>query len=104
MYLAPLKVMLQLTFEQLAEQKQEEKKDFKESANAIQKKLDAIEERFATGEIGPDIYQKFSTKFKEELREIEQQNQAPALESSNLEKYLDFALYISANLCKSWEL
>ncbi len=103
-YLAPLKVMLQITFEQLAEQKQEEQKDYKETAKVIQKKLDAIEERFAIGEIGPDIYEKFSTKFKEELKEIEKQNLAPALESSNLEKYLDFALEISTNLCKSWEL
>ena len=96
--------MLAYKFEELAEQKVEEQKEFNVSAQVIQKKLDAIEERFAIGEIGADIYEKFSSRFRTELKEIEKQNQTQALAGSNLEKYLDFSLKISTNLCKPWEL
>ena len=38
----------------------------------VEDQLEKLEERFAIGEIGQDIYQKYTQKFGDELTEIEQ--------------------------------
>ena len=52
-------------------------KDFDLKQLTTQKKkaktqLEKLEERFAIGEIGQDLYQKYTQKFGDELTEIEQ--------------------------------
>src|SRR5690606_36113715 len=70
----------------------------------LKKKLEQIEERIVWGEINKELYEKFSGKYYQELKEIQQQNQVAALKSSNLEKYINYSLEISTTLSKSWEL
>ena len=38
----------------------------------VEAQLEKLEERFAIGEIGQDLYQKYTQKFGNELTEIEQ--------------------------------
>ncbi|HXP51929.1 MAG TPA: recombinase family protein, partial [Bacteroidia bacterium] len=54
-----------------------------------ERKMDAIDERFATGEIDKDLYQKFISKYKTEKSEINTELDSLSFKNSNLEKGLE---------------
>ena len=64
----------------------------------IETQLEKLEERFAIGEIGQDLYQKYTQKFSYEMAEIEQKIDFGQNGSSNLEKVTNEAIKISKNL------
>jgi site-specific DNA recombinase len=64
--------------------------------------LNAIEERFAIGEIEKDIYNKFLGKYKSEIKAFEAEIQHPEISSSNLQKAIDKALIMSSRLNETW--
>lgn len=55
----------------------------------IEKKIDALEERFVTGEIERELYQKFVNRYKTEKLEINAELGSLSFENSNLEKRLE---------------
>ena len=64
--------------------------------------LEKLEERFAIGEIGQDLYQKYTQKFSDEMAEIEQKIDFGQNGSSNLEKVTNEAIKASKNLSSTW--
>jgi site-specific DNA recombinase len=83
--------------------KSEETKKLKTQKSEVQKKLDAIEERFVIGEIDRSLYDKFKPKFEKERIEIEQELNATGNYSSNLNKALNFVTETSSNLLNMWK-
>ncbi len=53
--------------------KTDNEKVLKSNLNALKKKLENIEERFVIGEIDRPLYNKYSSKYKNEYFEIEQE-------------------------------
>ena len=68
----------------------------------VETQLEKLEERFAIGEIGQDLYQKYTQKFSDELSEIEQKIDFGQNGSSNLEKVTNEAIKVSKNLSSTW--
>jgi len=102
--IAPLKVQLKHTFEYFSNSNEDNTASLKHNLNTIKVKLEKIEERFAIGEIDLSIYEKFSKKFKDEVKAIEQEINKTSLEKSNLDLYIDKSLELSCNLHNIWEL
>ena len=68
----------------------------------VETRLEKLEDRFAIGEIGQDLYQKYTLKFGDELSEIEQKIDFGQNGSSNLEKVTNKAIKVSKNLSSSF--
>ena len=64
----------------------------------VEDQLEKLEERFAIGEIGQDLYQKYTQKFGDELSKIEQKIDFGQNVSSNLEKVTNETIKVSKNL------
>ena len=80
----------------------ENEKNVKKQITETKSKLDAIEERFATGEITQDIYQKFKPKYDKELMALESNLVDSSISSSNLKIAIEKALEMSSNLNEIW--
>ncbi len=74
----------------------------KSKLTQIQKELESVEERFATGKIDNLIYTKYSEKYKQEISELEEKLTNPNLTSSNLEKCIKNGVKIAQHLSKIW--
>jgi site-specific DNA recombinase len=100
--IAPMKLNLERRFASLNKDKAENKKLLEDQLKEIQKKIDAIEERFVLGEIDRALYDKFIPKYKEEKRNFIAQLTESDLNVSNLNKYIDLSLKIASNLHELW--
>ena len=69
----------------------------------LKAKTDAIEERFAIGEIDNEIYKKFKTKYESEEKKLESNLFNSTISSSNLQIAIDKALKMSSNLSELWD-
>ena len=98
-----IKVVLSEQMNVFFKSKSEDSKKLKAQKSEVQKKLDAIEERFVIGEIDRSLYNKFKPKFEKEIIEIEQELNSMGNYSSNLNKALKFVTKISSNLLNMWE-
>ncbi len=98
-----IKVVLLEQMNVFFKSKSEDSKKLKAQKTEVQKKLDAIEERFVVGGIDRSLYDKFKPKFEKEIIEIEQELNATGNYSSNLNKALKFVTKTSSNLLNMWE-
>ena len=67
------------------------------------KKIEALEECYATGEIEKDLYQKFISKYIKEKLDINTELGSMTFENSNLEKRLEKYCQILRNLPLLWD-
>ena len=99
-----IKKMMYSTFVKYNKDKLENQKLLESNLKKLKTKHDNLEERFAFGEIGKEIYQKYSQKITDEIREIEKDLDDTGLNSSNLEKCIENVVELSCNLNKMWDL
>ncbi len=77
--------------------------NLKESLKEVNRKIEAIEERFTLGEIEKDLYQKFIGKYKGEKREILEKLGNYETENLNLQKSVYLYGQLLAKLPYLWE-
>ena len=65
--------------------------------------IENIEERFAIGRIERDMYNKFVSKYINEREELQKELANTAMESSNLEKSIQYVLEACHNPKETWE-
>ncbi len=70
--------------------------------NDLNSKIEGIQERFATGEIDKEIYQKFNGKFKKERLDIATEMDTLTFENSNRQKRLEKYCKIMEKLPQVW--
>lgn len=68
------------------------------------RKLDMLHEKFFTGEVQRDVYDRFTTKYKEEIANINQELSKSTINLSNLDKKVKNATYFACNLHNLWNL
>ncbi len=102
--IAPLKKQLKNTFEYFTSSNKDNTASLKHKLKKMNEKLETIEERYAIGEIDGRLYEKFSNKYKEEIKEVEQEIKKTSLEKSNLDDYIEKSLQLSCNLQNVWNL
>ena len=81
----------------------EEAKLLKQKLTESKRKLEVIEERFVTGEIDHNLYNKFRPKYEKECFEIEQELDKTDGYKSNLAKVVNFAAKVCLNPLILWE-
>lgn len=89
-HIAPI---MKYKFEEITKSNKSEEKLLKRKKTELENKLEAMEERFAIGEIGSDVYNKYRTKYAQELEEIDQNLEVPDFISSNHESKFSVLCY-----------
>ncbi|MBS1917923.1 MAG: recombinase family protein [Bacteroidetes bacterium] len=80
----------------------EEQKIWKRQLTEINEQIERVEERYIKEEISKELFEKYSAKFKNEKKQIEEKLAVRNLDSSNLEKIIEKGMTISANLRERW--
>lgn len=100
--MAPLQLQITKQFSAVTENVSADKRQLSEKINQTRDKLEAVEERFATGEIDREVFTRISEKLKTEIAKIKEEIRHLAQEISNPEKVISFALEMAQNLNKIW--
>ena len=90
------------TFDSVTKEIRENETNVKKQLSLVKSKIDAIEERFAIGEIEETIYKKFKIKYEEELTRLNSNLLNSEISSSNLQTAIEKALKMSSNLSELW--
>ena len=98
-----LQERMEAIFEEANQSHAEEFAFLEERYNGVTRKIERLEERFMEEEIDKAFFEKFSSKLKEEKRQMEAEMDKQPLKKSNLNKYIDFALSTACNLSSLWE-
>ena len=74
----------------------------KKRVTELQNNIDKLEERFVLNEITKEQYDKFSSKYGDELNQLKKETKTYAEMSSNLEKAVEKGLNIAENISQLW--
>ena len=74
----------------------------KKRVTELQNNIDKLEERFVLNEITKEQYDKFSSKYRDELVQLKKETKTYAEMSSNLEKAVEKGLNIAENISQLW--
>ena len=74
----------------------------KKRVTELQNNIDKMEERFVLNEITKEQYDKFSSKYRDELAQLKKETKTYAEMSSNLEKAVEKGLNIAENISQLW--
>jgi DNA invertase Pin-like site-specific DNA recombinase len=74
----------------------------KKKRTELTNKLEVLEERFTLGEIGSDLYQKYSNKFENELRLIVREINESGKSTSNLNEKVKKCVRAIQNISETW--
>ncbi|MEN9523723.1 MAG: hypothetical protein RL065_2100 [Bacteroidota bacterium] len=101
-YTALIETKLEAAISKVKNEQQEKATDHIKRKHQILEKMEQMEERYVTGEIKQDLYEKYRAKFTNELNEVLKEIQPiqPKLSNSNLskEKMMEYSL----NISKMW--
>lgn len=81
----------------------ENEKLYKSQLTELNKKVESLEEKYISGEIGKELFDKYSLKFKEEKKVIEENLENVKIDFSNLEKRVNKYIYLCLNLASLWK-
>ena len=98
----PFKQLVEHAFNQYQSNQQFDQSNLESRKSKLETQLDKIEERYAIGEIGADLYQKYTQKYSDELADIDRKITNGLKGSSNLENITNEAIKISQNLSSTW--
>ena len=101
-YLPLIKEQLLITFQEHNLSLQENEVAIKRQLTDLQTKIDRLEERFILEELTADLYNKYKTKFVNEIDQIAGQMKENKIEMSKIEDYIAFSLSCCSNLRKIW--
>jgi site-specific DNA recombinase len=101
-YAEPLKAQLTLTFKSMNAGNESVKAQISKQLKEAKENIDTVEERFALGKIGEDIYQKVKGKYLEEYNTINNELRKVDLQLSNLDKFVNYSIKLSCNLSILW--
>ncbi len=101
--LPALKLQLELTFNELNQSSLEAVKGLKAGISDIEKNLEKLEERYVLEGLERHLYEKYTAKFKEDKRKMEEELQKAGKSISNLSAYTDKSLLIASQSSKLWQ-
>lgn len=97
-----LKEQLLLTYEHMTDSNESTKAICKKRLTELTNKLEALEERYAFGEINEEIFERISSKLKGEIASLQHELDKMKNKLSNPEKFIDQSLKICSNLSGLW--
>ncbi len=99
-----LKKQVISTYNKINREKEENKGIIREQIMEVTRKLERLEVRFMEEVITLELYQKYGSLYKEELKKLEEAYCESGKRVSNLEKCIDIAFEMACNLHKMWEI
>lgn len=102
-----LKELLLEKMEEVAYQMNEESlervKSLQVRLKEVQTKLERLDERYVEENLNRDLYEKFQTRYKQELEEVQVELQkVGGKELSNLSRYMKMGLEIASSIGRAW--
>lgn len=97
-----VKEVMIYTYDSITKEIQQKEVIIRKQISENKSKLEAIEERFAIGEINKELYTKFASKYNKEIESLEVKLLNPTMSSSNLQKAIDRAHELSSKLTELW--
>ena len=101
-HLEELKIAIQLVYDYVYKEKEENVSLIKRELNSVQKDIDTIEERYALGKVKDEIYNKLIVKFEHQKNEILKELSNCTKKSSNLKKVVSFGLKLALQPLNLW--
>jgi site-specific DNA recombinase len=101
-YVEPLKAQLTLTFNSQNSGNHDQKAQLSKRLNEVQKNIDTVEERFALGLIGEDVYKKVRGKYQDEYAIIDSEYRSVDRRVSNLSNFVNYSVKLSSKLNTMW--
>lgn len=100
----PLQTQLEYTYQNLTENSSDTTKGLTFKRNEIVAKLETVVERFATGEIDKNVYDKVAGKLEAEKLEIDSQIEQSQIRVSNPKKAIQYVTRLASKLASTWSL
>ena len=97
-----IKDVMVYTYDAVTNEIRDNEANVKKQLTNLNSKIDAIEERFAIGEIDTDIYNKFKSKYIQEQKVLQANLTGSTISSSNLQIAINTALKMSSKLSEVW--
>ena len=97
-----IKEQLLQRFKELSSSTVEENKLLRKQLTEKERQLESMEERYVTGSLTSELYEKYARKFKTEIDQISAQLSNSVIDSSNLKTGVEKALEIAENLSQLW--
>ncbi len=101
-YIELYKMELRQIYTTLNEERADNTDQYKAKIKELDEKAERLEERFINEEIKPDLYHKYSEKFKAEREELRRYLEKTVYSTSNLENYIEKSLEYVLNLPSVW--
>lgn len=103
-FVMPLMSAMGQLFDEFGISLKEQTQNLQEQLNAVQKKIDTIEEKYflSDGEMSRDTYDKLLGKLTNEKLNIRETLGNSSMDISNLKKYYETSVMISSKLSKGW--
>lgn len=101
-YIPLFKLQMQTIYNELNDNRDKLNGEFQKQLHELKKKMERLEERFINEEITPELYGKFTAKFKQEVWEIEQKIGGCPVSASNLEYYINRSIDFATELPSLW--
>lgn len=98
----PLKQQFEYVCDSLKGASKEARSGIQKNLDALNAKLEGLEERFAYGEIDRDIFERVSGKLRKEINNLSEQARKSSFELSNPHLLIDHSLEIIVNLSEFW--
>lgn len=98
-----IKTAIETYYDTILSESKQKNAAVKKQLTELNSKIETLDERFAIGEIDRSLYEKFSKKYKAEIAKLAPNGAEPQIDSSNLQKCLDFALSICQKPLILWE-
>ena len=101
-FIEPLKAQIRLSLKTVADTKEQTKTVSLKRKKDLAAKIDKLEERFVSGEIDKELFEKFKVKYAKEMSEILNEIDESKTNLSNHEILLDKCVKLSENISKIW--
>lgn len=101
-YIEPVKLGFAKYFESVSQVSKSDVEILKGKLTEVNVRIEAVEERFAIGEIDRDLFQKFIAKYRAEKVEILKEIESNSFKNSNLEKNIHKYCSMLSNLPQIW--
>jgi site-specific DNA recombinase len=76
--------------------------ELKKKLSAVETKNENLEEKYVADGIDKELYQKYSSKYKEEIKVIKKELDEAENKSSNLHEFIDYTIGMSSKLDSYW--
>ncbi|MFZ7144335.1 MAG: recombinase family protein [Bacteroidota bacterium] len=101
-YIEPAKRQLEYTYQNLTDNTASTIRILNNKRSEVSAKLDTVVERFATGEIDKNVYDKVAGKLEAEKAQIDEEMEKTQIRVSNPKKVIEYVTLLISKLASTW--